>query len=181
MAARFVVALAEVPALARLVAGAAFDVLEAGGFGVVVDFTAAALVAAPFLAGALVSVAVVFLVERAVVVAGAALDAADARRLRLPLAAALAVALVAVTFVARAVRLGPVVVARARAGALLAAAAFLTRAFLPAAFLALSAALKPAAGLKRMPFDAAILTGWPVLGLRPVRAFLDVALKLPKP
>ncbi|HET9059811.1 MAG TPA: hypothetical protein VFN61_07805 [Acidimicrobiales bacterium] len=48
-------------------------------------------------------------------------------------------------------------------------------------FLALRSALKPVAGLKRMPLEAAIFTGAPVRGLRPVRALRAVGLKLPKP
>ncbi|HXW82325.1 MAG TPA: hypothetical protein VEJ84_22700 [Acidimicrobiales bacterium] len=61
------------------------------------------------------------------------------------------------------------------------AAAFAGAAFFEADFLVLRSALKPVAGLKRMPLDAAIFTGWPVLGLRPVRALREVGLKLPKP
>src|SRR5947199_311711 len=71
------------------------------------------------------------------------------------------------------------------AGAL--AAAFLPPAFLAGAadFLApplvFSADLKAAAGAKRTPLDAAIFTGAPVCGLRPVRAARDVGLKVPNP
>ncbi len=59
--------------------------------------------------------------------------------------------------------------------------AFAAAVFLAADFLALRSALKPVAGLKRIPLEAAILTGWPVRGLRPVRALREVGLKLPKP
>jgi hypothetical protein len=154
--------------------------VDLGADALAVVAFAAAFDGAALLAGALATAAVVFLVERAVVVAGAAFTAAEALRPRPP-AAALAVEALAVgAFTARVARPATPAAARPLAGALL-AAAFLAAAFLPAAFLALRAALKPAAGLKRMPFEAAILTGCPVRGLRPVRAFLDVALKLPKP
>jgi len=59
--------------------------------------------------------------------------------------------------------------------------AFAAAALRPDGFLALRSALKPVAGLKRIPFEAAIFTAWPVRGLRPVRALRDVGLKLPKP
>jgi hypothetical protein len=86
-------------------------------------------------------------------------------------------ALTALVAVARPVDLAAVAFAAALTGtAFLAGAAFLA-----AAFLLLRSALKPVAGLKRMPLDAAILTGWPVRGLRPVRALRAVGLKLPKP
>ena len=78
---------------------------------------------------------------------------------------------------ARALETRPVTLA---AGAL-AAVALAAASFLAGAFLELRSALKPAAGLKRMPLEAAIFTGWPVRGLRPVRALRDVGLKLPKP
>jgi len=126
---------------------------------------------------------VAFLVERAVVVAGADFTAADA--LRPPLAGA---ALAAVALVPRATLVAPVeAVPRAAAArpvdwaGALAAATFLAAALRPAAFFELSANLNPAAGLKRMPLEAAIFTGWPVRGLRPVRALRCVGLKLPKP
>jgi hypothetical protein len=41
--------------------------------------------------------------------------------------------------------------------------------------------LKAAAGAKRTPLDAAILTGAPVCGLRPIRAALDVGVNVPNP
>jgi len=134
-------------------------------------------------AGAFATVATVFLVERAVVV-GAALAAAEALRPPRAGAALAVVALVARALVAERALVAAVRVAAVRpaprAGALV-AATLLAAALRPAAFLELSASLNPAAGLKRMPFDAAILTGWPVLGLRPVRALRCVGLKLPKP
>jgi len=144
---------------------------------------AVALAGAALRAGAFATVEAVFLVERAVVVAGADFTAADA--LRPPLAGA---ALVVLAAAVRAVRVARAVVAVAReaaarpvpAGALV-AATFFAATFRPAAFFELSASLKPAAGLKRMPLEAGILTGWPVRGLRPVRALRCVGLKLPKP
>jgi len=63
----------------------------------------------------------------------------------------------------------------------LVATTFPARAFRPAAFFVLRSCLKPVAALKRIPLEAAIFTGWPVRGLRPVRAFRAVGLKLPKP
>jgi hypothetical protein len=177
--------------------GEALAVLETDALFAVVF--AAALEGAALFAGA--TAAVVFLDERAVVVARVALIAADALRPRPAVAvllvvafvarpatffavAALAVAFVAfvafVTLVVLATR--PLaVVARPRAEDAFVAATFLAAVFRPAAFFELRATLKPAAGLKRMPLEAAILTGWPVRGLRPVRAFLAVGLKLPNP
>jgi hypothetical protein len=63
----------------------------------------------------------------------------------------------------------------------LAGAAFLAAAAFFAPPLELSEDLKAAAGLKRTPLDAAIFTGAPVCGFRPMRAALDVGVKVPNP
>lgn len=145
---------------------------------------ALAALAAAFLAGALTDAAFFAVVVLAAAVLTLALAGrpgprdgalfAAATDLRpAPLAAVAAVvvaALVALTAFAGATR------PAARPGEAFAAAAFFA-----ADFLALRSALKPVAGLKRMPLDAAIFTGCPVRGLRPVRALRDVGLKLPKP
>ena len=78
--------------------------------------------------------------------------------------------LVAAAFLAGAVFLA--------AAAFLAGAAFLAAAALPRL---LSDSLNADAGAKRTPLDAAILTGAPVWGLRPIRAARALGEKVPKP
>jgi pyrimidine deaminase RibD-like protein len=86
-----------------------------------------------------------------------------------------AVAFAAVAFAAVALVAGALLVA------VFFAAALLSAAFFAGAFFELSRTLKALEGWNFTPLDAAILTGSPFWGLRPVRALRAVGLKVPKP